>query len=130
MNQILHNIYFYFTKKSLKLKAHKQEIKCMKFSRENGTNLLCSCSSDLIIVWNIRQLIESKTTFKINCFRTIFKLNFFKAKFLQGKNVIIENLSLEPTQCCFHPNNQIIGICYGEKISLFDLGVNIYSKTK
>jgi len=87
----------------LKLKSHKQEIKCMKFSRDDDSNLLCSCSSDLVIVWNIKTLVESKL--------------------LQGKNVITENLGTEPTQCCFHPNNQIIGICYGEKILLYDINV-------
>jgi len=96
----------------------------MKFSRENGSNLLCSCSSDLVIVWNIKQLNESinfSSIFEI--ISNLIKL-IFKAKFLQGKNTIIENLNHEPTQCCFHPNNQIIGISFGEKICLFDINVS------
>lgn len=74
--------------------GHYEQIKCLRISSDSL--LLCSCSIDRILVWD---------------------LSTFEWKLLQKK------LEYEPNQCEFSPNNEKVTVCYGDYLSVFQIDV-------
>ena len=77
------------------LKGHYEQIKCVKISSDSS--LLCSCSIDRILIWNLSSL---------------------------EKSLLQKKLDYEPTQCEFHPSNKQVAICYGDSLSIFEINVS------
>ncbi len=67
----------------------------MEFSRSsNDSLLLCTCSLDLIMIWDVKNLKGNK----INSF-----------------------LEYEPTQCVFDPDNKSLAVINGDNLLIFDI---------
>ena len=93
---------------SIKLSGHSEEIKCMKFSGNISEELiLCSCSIDRIIIWNVTEVATS------------YEKNW---------KVLKKDLDFEPNDCSFHPYNESIAVCYGDTLAIFDINVNLHKK--
>lgn len=96
-------------KKCISLKyGHQEQIKCLKFSQKNSdideSLLLCSCSIDHVLIWNISDLLKTGS----------------------GKAKILKRcLEFEPNQCAFHPKNNQVAICYGDHMTILEIDVII-----
>lgn len=74
--------------------GHYEQIKCLRISSDSL--LLCSCSIDRILVWNL-----STSEWKL----------------------LLKKLDYEPNQCEFSPNNEQVAVCYGDNLSVFQIDV-------
>jgi WD40 repeat protein len=96
-------------KKSIILSGHNEEIICMKFSNQFASDIteklvLCSCSIDWIIIWDVTEMtFSNEKTWK----------------------VLKKDLDFGPSFCSFHPNNKTIAVCYGETLTIFDINVRV-----
>jgi hypothetical protein len=89
-------------------KHHNKAIKTIKFSRQDDDKsdvLLCTCSIDSIIIWNVDKILSNNSN--LECHVKVYK-----------------DLEYEPFQCCFDPSNERIAVCGGDTIKIIQIKVS------
>ncbi|CAF0884268.1 unnamed protein product [Brachionus calyciflorus] len=98
-------------KKAFRLYGHEKPIKCLKFSKEKSQqSLLCSCSLDSLILWDIDKIQLTKN--------------------LNGRVIGRDCFKYEPTNCTFDLSNQIIAVSCADLIYLFDTNCHDIAKNE
>ncbi len=81
-------------------RVHQQQITCLRFSEASTQQLLlCSCSIDHVLIWNVLQSADAR--------------------------ILKTNLQFEPSQCAFHPYNKTLAVCYGQSLTIIQIEVCI-----
>ena len=90
--------------------GHSEQITCLKFNDIDSSRhlLLCSCSIDHILIWDVNELFRSGNG---------------QARILKA------NLEFEPNQCMFHPEKKIVAVCYADYLIAIDIEVSEYKQT-